>query len=176
MRKTLGKKNTTKDVKAVRALGKYSDTIIACRVYNDADFVHNSTGNWLAVTFNSERRDAKAMHSTSSNTSRITVPLAGWYLVTGHVRFAANATGQRIAGIRYGGANYLALQSDNNPSGTNTTIISIATLYYFAASDYIELVVYQDSGGNLNIVSTAQYSPELAVVKIPFSDSVKVIG
>jgi hypothetical protein len=152
--------------KRLDMLATIEQPAIACRVYNDADFVHNSTGNWLAVTFNSERSDPYAMHSTSSNTSRITVPISGWYLVTGHIRFAANATGYRQAAIRYGGSNYLALQADNNPDGANTTIMSLATLYYLAASDYIELVAFQDSGGNLNVVSTAQYSPELAVMRL----------
>lgn len=152
----------------IRRLEKliYRQRAIACRVYNDAAFTHNSTGNYLAITFNSERSDQYGMHSTSTNTSRITVPIAGWYYVWGCLRFDANATGIRRIAIRFGGSTYIALHSNNAPEAVNTAELSISTIYYFAASDYIELAAFQSSGGNLDILATANYSPEFAVMRL----------
>ena len=43
------------------------------------------------------------MHSTVSNTGRITATTAGKYLIGGHIEFAANATGLRELYIRLNG-------------------------------------------------------------------------
>ena len=48
----------------------------SCRAYNNAN-ISMTSGAATAVTLNSERFDNAAMHSTSSNTSRITVPTGG---------------------------------------------------------------------------------------------------
>lgn len=173
MRRTLGRKNTTKDIKTVRALNKLPDTSIACRVYRDVDFTHDSTGNYLAIIFNNERRDSYAMHSVTSNQSRITVRVAGWYYVWGGATFAANATGLRQLGIRLDGSTFLAAATDFAPSASVGDTMSVSTLYYFSASAYVELVAYQNSGGNLAISALANYSPEFAVAKFPFNDNPK---
>ena len=71
---------------------------VGARVYNSTDFTHNSTGNWVAVTFDTERFDTDTIHSTSTNTSRLTINTGGKYLIGGAVTFTANATGQRQLG------------------------------------------------------------------------------
>ena len=38
------------------------------------------------------------------------------------------------------------------------------TLYELAVNDYVELVVYQSSGGALNVVSSGNHSPEFMMV------------
>lgn len=139
---------------------------IACAVYNSTDFSHNSSGNWLAVTFDSERRDTLGMHSTSLNTSRITFALGGWYLITGHARFAANSTGIRVLSVRLGGSTFLASHTCSAPSATQDEYISVACLYYFAATNYVELAAYQNSGGTLAVVAAGNWSPELRAIRI----------
>lgn len=139
---------------------------IACRVYNDANFTHNSNGNYLAVTFNSERWDVSGMHSTSSNTSRITFALGGWYLVGGGIGWDANATGVRELAIRLGGSTYIAANQIDNFTA-NYQYMTISTLYYFAATNYIELMAYQNSGGNLAIIAAASYTPEFWAMRLP---------
>lgn len=42
----------------------------------------------------------------------------------------------------------------------------ITTLYDLGVDDYIEVMVYQTSGGALNVEKTAQYSPEFMMVKV----------
>jgi hypothetical protein len=136
-----------------------------CRVYNSAAFTHNSTGNWLEVTFDSERFDPNAMHDTSTNTTRITAVNAGYYLIGGSVTWTANATGRRIIRILYNNTTQIAGQ-EGDPT-TNTALqMSVATFYQLAATDYVEFGVYQNSGGNLNVNATGNTSPEFWVVKV----------
>jgi hypothetical protein len=59
-----------------------------------------------AITHDSERYDIGSLHSTSSNTSRLTVPAGGdgLWCVGGCAEFAANATGSRILDIWVNGS------------------------------------------------------------------------
>lgn len=125
----------------------------ACRVTNTAV---QSVGNaaWTAMTFDTELFDTDSMHSTSSNTSRITATTAGLYLFTGAIAWTANATGQRGCAFRKNSSG------TNNPTdsgslytavtNTTATYTPAAMLIKLAAADYVELVGYQSSGGPLN--------------------------
>jgi len=139
---------------------------IACRVYNDANFTHNSTGNWLAITFNSERWDTTGMHEGVTNPSRITFALGGWYLVGGNIVFAANDTGIRGCAVRLGGSTYIGMKTQTNSGASTTVHITISILYYFAATNYVELMGFQDSGGNLNINTYGNYSLEFWAIRM----------
>lgn len=131
-----------------------------CRVYNSSSIsVANNTN--VALTFNSERQDVGAMHSTSSNTGRITVTDAGFYRVGGGVEFASNGTGRRSIAIRLNGATYIAAHSANADAAAAHQM-TISTEYQFAATDYVELVVFQTSGGALNVSVVGNYSPEFS--------------
>jgi hypothetical protein len=135
----------------------------ACRAYNNATISHSSTGNWQAVTLNSERFDNAAMHSTSSNTERITVPSggAGKYLVAGNLAWLQNATGQRQLGIGVNGvATFAAVQGGPIVSGTVNTNLAVMAVYSMAVADYFAMGGFQDSGGALDMTSQANYSPE----------------
>lgn len=137
-----------------------------CRVYNSANISITTSGTPQALTFNSERYDVGACHSTSSNTSRLTAPTGegGKYDIKGHTAWAANGTGvARQSRIRVNGSTYIAMQNSNPPSASTGGEGSIATDYALAAGDYVELVVVQDSGGALNCTASANYSPEFSM-------------
>lgn len=137
----------------------------SARVYhNAAQSIPNAT--LAALSFNSERFDTDSIHSTSSNTSRLTCNTAGLYLITGAVAFDANAAGIRSLRVRLNGATYLANQQVNASGGGLDSMLTVSTLYQMAAGDYVEMVVYQNSGGSLNCQSASNYSPEFGMVKV----------
>lgn len=131
------------------------------RVRNTANISHTSSGNYQALTFNSERVDVGAMHDTSTNTGRLTVPTGGggFYSIGGAIEFASNATGRRGIQIRLNGTTIIAREESAN-LGANDHTCTIATVYQLAAGDYVELMGLQASGGNLNMLATSAYSPE----------------
>jgi len=134
-----------------------------CRVHNGSNISINDS-TVTALTFDAERQDEQAMHSTSSNTSRITVPSGGGgdYLVTGHIHWAADATGVRDILITVDGSDDWA-RHRASAAGANEQMMSIATyIPQKAAGVYFELRVRQDSGGALNVKNTNYYSPEFA--------------
>ena len=132
----------------------------AVRVYNNADLTL-TTGVNTALTFNQERFDNAGVHSTSSNTGRLTIPTGagGKYLFGGSVVFAFNATGDRG---HHGWLNGVTTIVDNaaRAGGTFGNAMTYSAVYALTAADYLTMVCYQGSGGNLNITAAGNYSPE----------------
>ena len=137
-----------------------------CFVYNSANISITTSGAVQALTFDTEYEDTGGMHSTSVNTSRITIPTggSGWYRFGGCVRFAANATGYREVKIRANGSVDIVIQRTENHGGTDTCRVALHGEYPLAAGDYIELVVTQNSGGALNAEAVTPYSPSFYAV------------
>lgn len=130
-------------------------------VYHSADRTL-TTATWTLAIFDSETADTDAMHSTSSNTSRLVCKTAGTYLVAAQVYFAPNATGGRGVNITKNGAGTRSstspIVSDGFSAGVNNTnqLVSVTALVSLAVNDYVELFVYQSSGGNLNYIGGTQ--------------------
>lgn len=133
-----------------------------CSVYNSANISISDSAR-TALTFNGERYDTGGCHSTVSNTGRLTVPSGGdgVYLIWGSAEYAAAASGVRNLEIRLNGSTLIAIQS---VAGSGTTQqLTVAREYLLSAGDYVELTVFQNSGGSVNIVASGNYSPEFGM-------------
>lgn len=137
---------------------------IRARVYRTTDQTL-TTGVAAAIAFDAERYDTDAFHDTSVNTSRLTIPFAGYYRVTGNLRYASNATGFRQAQLRLNGTTLIG-SVVVSATATNVTDLQVTSDYLFAAGDYIELVAGQTSGGNLNISAAGNFTPEFWIDKL----------
>lgn len=137
---------------------------IRARVYRTTDQTL-TTGVAAAITFDAERYDTDAFHSTSVNTSRLTIPFAGYYRVTAGLRYASNATGFRQAQIRLNGTTLIG-SVVVSATATNITDLQVTADYLFAASDYVELIAGQTSGGNLNVSAAGNFTPEFWIDKL----------
>ncbi len=139
---------------------------IGARVYHDANqTISNATLTALAC--NSERYDTDSIHDNSTNNTRLTCITAGKYVISGSIRFAyGNTTGAyRIVIIRINGTTEIARQA-TFPSKAEDIHLSITTIYNLGVNDYAELIVYQNSGGNLNVEVVSNYSPEFMMQRI----------
>jgi hypothetical protein len=117
-----------------------------------------TTATDTAIQFNaSDQRDTDAYHDTVTNNTRMTVPstLGGWYWAGGAAVFSANSTGNRGIGIKLNGATVKAYQLWPTASGGPDTWMQIAIPIQLVATDYVEVIVYQSSGGNLNTTASA---------------------
>lgn len=118
--------------------------------------VTQSLGNsaWVSLTMNTNTTDVGGVHSTSSNTSRFTVPTggAGLWLFAGGVAIAQNNTGvYRAIRIFYNNTTRIGattLMSQKDP--TDGPSLHVSAMYQMADGDYVEFQAYQDSGGSLN--------------------------
>lgn len=138
----------------------------AVRVYNDAA-IDPAPGGWVTLTFNTERFDTNAMHSTSTNTGRLTVPAggAGLYLIGGNIEFdySALADPRVTPGIRIllNGTTPIAQKTYTSYVSINSAL-DISTAYLLSATDYIELQVFTDE--DVNVSAIGNYSPEFYAI------------
>jgi hypothetical protein len=102
--------------------------------------------------------DTDGMITLSATASAITVQTAGVYQVSATTTWQANATGIRYARIvrsRSGTLVSYATSSLPNIGAGIEQQASLSGLIPCNAGDLIRLMVYQDSGGNLNLLSGA---------------------
>lgn len=125
----------------------------ACSVFaSSAQSVAN--GTTTSLNAGSENYDNDAMHSTVSQTSRITAQTAGRYEISATVAFAPG-TGRRITSFLVNGTT--TLDGDSRVSAVTggaagvTDRVSINRTVTLAVGDFVEVQVNQNSGGNLDV-------------------------
>ena len=122
---------------------------------------------------NTEIYDVGSLHSTATNTARMTIPAGGTglYLVTGKVGWPSNATGDRLLSITKnatGSAHDTINVQVGQTTGTGVQSQDVTTIMELTAGDYIEMDVYQTSGGALIIGGDGgqYYTCKLQIVKL----------
>jgi hypothetical protein len=127
-----------------------SGNFVGCRVYaSSAQAIANATDT--KVAFANESFDTDGFHSNVTNNTRITIPagLGGYYRVTFNIGFATSAIGRRIYGVAFNGGGDVS-KGELTPGTNIEPVGTITDTYSLAAADYIEVNVYQTSGGSLN--------------------------
>lgn len=144
------------------AKGGYSE---GCRVYKSSiQSIPNVTAT--AIQLNLERYDTDEIHDNVTNNTRLTCKTAGKYVITAQLRMAANTNGSRTLYINLNGSTIIAMTVELNPTAGDSPMLNITTIYNLAVNDYIEMIVYQNSGGALNTRPSANYSPEFMIQRI----------
>ena len=124
-------------------------------VKNTADFVVSTGGTGTLVTWSAEDLDVGSMHSTSTNTGRLTVPTNGdgFYYVSAYIRWD---------GGTFSDNNQMQIRLRKNGSVIAEKWVSMAGSVAewhdmiswginAVATDYFEVVVRQNTGGNRNV-------------------------
>jgi hypothetical protein len=143
-----------------------SPTQPRCRTYyNSTQSINDST---LTVpAFNAETYDVGSLHDNVTNNGRLTIPTGGdgLYLITLNLTFAANATGYRFAYIRKNGTTVLSQNGSPAVNGSNT-ILQTTCIVNLVATDYVEGLAYQTSGGALNMGTNGDDGHTFSIVKL----------
>jgi hypothetical protein len=170
----------TKPVVATAAAGqKLTAAMWNAQVYGDSNFWVNKkplciaydtaapsipTNALTTVNLAAEFLDTDGMHSTSTNTSRITIQTAGWYKVWAAVAFGSNATGTRGGLIKQNGATTI------EPTYTHVAATNFNTVCRLqegwvqcVVGDYFEVQAYQNSGAAVSLTTTSGMKSYLAV-------------
>ena len=135
--------------------GAASSSYVGVGVYKSGNqSINNSTDT--ALTWDTEDFDTDSFHSTSTNTSRFTIPSgkAGKYLLSGTLWWEANANGLRAIKMYKNGSlihQTVLLSGTNDGTGTPVSFV-----FDLAVADYLEVFVRQSSGGALNALGGIQ--------------------
>lgn len=161
----------------IQALATTIDTALftlsadhSCRVYRSSGDGAASIGTGVDVTVNfpTVKFDTDSFHTAND---RITIPtgLGGKYVVGGGVRFQADAGGnRRTIHIDVNGSGNPIVMQSAPANGSVDARISVSTVIDLAATNYIQLHAYQDSGNALNGVIDNPAFPCLWAYRIPF--------
>lgn len=92
---------------------------------------------------------------SSLNPTVVTPQLAGYYLITGQVYFAANTTGSRIINISMNGGTGSqtlgqATMAANSDNFYGPVLNCSAVGFFNGTTDFVQLACYQQTGSNLN--------------------------
>jgi hypothetical protein len=133
-----------------------SATYVGCAINNNASLTI-ATETATAILCGAEEYDSDGFHSTSSNTSRMTVPSgkAGKYQLTAQVLWSANMSSFFLLYVLKNGT---AIGTGGFPGGIfsvqkglpNDWISGTCTIS-LAVADYVEVAAYQSSGSNKTI-------------------------
>ena len=116
----------------------------------------------VAITFSVEDFDTHGFHSTSSNTSRVTPTVSGYYRFWGTVYFASQTTPVvSEARLRKNGSSNLAPAWRAVPSTVAFSASFTLQIDMNGTSDYIEMIGKQDSAGANNTNQSFQFSSVL---------------
>jgi hypothetical protein len=113
------------------------------------------------VPLDTETFDTTDMHSTTVQPHCIKPTLAGVYSITATVRWQANNTASRFSAISIDGA--WAASSWVTATQGQPTDQNVATVAKVDADQCVSLVVYQDSGGAVDLVQTGVQAPNLTL-------------
>ncbi len=151
------------------AVGGGGGIFAGCRVYSSSSISMPNATN-TKFTFDTERFDTDGFHSTSSNTTRLTVPTgkAGYYNIWGNYGLDGSL------GLTYGRVNLHILLNnttkiaaqENSFSSSPNPIMNISTFYYLNDADYVELEAFQISGSTSDAIVDGNYSPEFGMYRI----------
>lgn len=149
----------------INSLSKIAGTFISgsrkrggrvARITNQS--ISNTIGT--SISFDIEERDELYMFDIG-NPTKLTVKHSGWFNISGHLKCADVSGGKRVADIRINGNNYIISNSVEATIGLPGPDIQNAISYFLNAGDYIELILWQNQGGAVNVTAA-----QLSVVEI----------
>lgn len=136
------------------ATGPGAGAMVGAGAYNSTtQSIPNATPT--ALTLDSEIFDTSGIHSTSSNTSRFTVPAGGdgYYAAVGNVVLGLSGG---FVSFRWYKNGAVIPGSENTIPNSASTLLAMQTVQaaiYLVAGDYLEMYMYQTSGSTLAIGS-----------------------
>lgn len=117
---------------------------------------------FVAIQFATEDYDNKGYHSTSVNTTRVTPTQAGYYQFRGGGLFEAQTTPTfSDVVLRKNGTDLLPPGARMAGATSAHGTVTFATIDMNGSTDYIELVMRQDSAGADNTNATTPFIPVL---------------
>ena len=124
-----------------------------------------ASGVYSAVTLPYEYVDTANLHTARGAPDRLTVPVAGDYLVTATAQVEGAAAGGVLVGVvDSAGATYGGHASRHN-SG-NDVCLTTTTVVRLAVGDTLRMSVLQTSGASKLVRFLSAYSPVLSAVRI----------
>lgn len=142
----------------------------ACIVYHDGTnaansmvagtpgLSHQSSGSWVAVSYNQEDHDSDGMAAPTAST--LTIRTAGVWTISGAGTWAGNGTGIRGFRVIVNANTSLIVAKTLVPGHADgVTVPFVSRPVRLAAGDTLALQAFQNSTGNLAVTAEGTVSP-----------------
>jgi hypothetical protein len=128
-------------------------SFVGCTAYKTTTAQSISNATDTTISYNAEEFDTDGFHDNSTNNTRFTIPSGkgGKYLITAIATTAVGSGPRQIQVKKNGGTDQLSTLL--NAASTYSTQIVITGILDLAVADYLELFIYQESGGSLNALA-----------------------
>jgi hypothetical protein len=148
------------------AIPASTPTFVGCRLTKSASqSIANTTVT--NVSFDQETFDSDGFHDNVTNNTRITIPTGkgGKYLVTVQTMFTGFTASNVFSQVKKNGTEIMTSYTANSNTAAPTQ--GMSQIFSFAAADYIEVAVYQNSGTAQNLLSEA-YTPGATIFSVTY--------
>lgn len=136
------------DVPASQLGNVTAPPFVGCRVYRTTN---QSLPNGAAASILWDAEDFDTgLHSTASNTDRLTADRTGYWLVVAEGAFNSNGTGQRF--LRFFKNGTSTARSQLVPVSGDETHINASVILHLAATEYVTVSAFQNSGDALDLI------------------------
>ena len=143
----------------VLTASELNNAIPLCILENASMVIPASTTT--QVTFSTEVLDPLGWHSTSTNTSRITPNISGYYFVTmqlNDITSSGTLTRALMSLIKNGEALAIPIQMDTEGSSYDFALPGY--VFCNGTTDYIEMRVFQTNAGSTSRTINARFTAE----------------
>lgn len=151
------------DHTGLTGVGGGSDTFVGAKAHaSGAQTLAHNTSTAIVLDA-ADDYDSDAFHDPASNNTRFTVPSGkdGLYEGLAIGSWASNATGVRRLTWRLNGTTVIAQETESDVAAAAQEM-HVHFVWPLVATNYVELLGYQDSGGNLNLsVTSAGFSASI---------------
>lgn len=136
-----------------------------CSLYLSANVsIPNATNT--TIPFDAEYYDHGDLHDNGTNPERVTVTTAGRYLSICHMQSSGYTDTVWYAEFLVNGTDYRERVIGNSVNISPGDLPTLAAILNLDAGDYIEIVVYQASGGSLNMISNPDANTIWTTIKL----------
>lgn len=134
-------------------------------VLNQASGQSIANATPTAITYDGTYLDTYGGHSNSTNNSRYTAQVAGWYFVKAGVVWSSNAAGNRAIQVYKNGSAFPYSWNAVPAAGTfNDPGVETSALVQLNVGDYVEAWAEQNSGGALATAVVATIASNMQVM------------
>ena len=107
------------------------------------------------VSFDTEEYDEGGYINLGVSTTKVTISVSGIYRISGYAVFDVNSTGRRVVRVQDDAGGIVYVRADMPAVAGNITTPACSTDVSLAAGTELNMAVFQDCGGALNIVTAA---------------------
>jgi hypothetical protein len=129
-----------------------TDTRVVAASANLSSGSHGTSGSYIILSGGTWTIE-KDSHAAMSTGGTYTVPVSGWFELSGSLGFASNATGIRALAFYRNGSALTTPTQVTAVTGADT-LVGGSALVYCNAGDTLQIGGYQNSGGSLNYNNT----------------------